>query len=198
MWIEKGDQQKLVVNHLKCELLRVSNVHRSTSFAEADLFLYWWHEWFWNVRTKVFDATSALLGGSNKQHSIWEQEKFFLPTSLLSVSSLLCLSSMLPQQTRSTGTIFRMARGSSAFMIPPKIRMFSEEKEKVPGLPPAELYSCLHLPFKNIMWLICIVFKARIVIFYYSMRTRALFLYTKNIIRKEIIWATNPSWYKNQ
>lgn len=61
------------------------------------------------------------------------------------------------------------------------------------GYPRQSFNSCLYLPFKNTVWLICIIFRGRIVRFYYTMGTTALCLYTKNIIRKEIIQTTNPS-----
>lgn len=158
---------------------------------------------------KCFMLLVQLLGGSSKQTQHWwwnpglytGTRRVFLLTPLLRV-----LLSCLPHQSlhnapSKQGTLGLSSEWWRAVLLSLFLQKVKSLLETIKckysvfnqGCPRQSFNSCLYLPFKNTVWLICIIFRGRIVRFYYTMGTTALCLYTKNIIRKEIIQTTNPS-----
>lgn len=155
---------------------------------------------------KCFMLLVQLLRGSTKQTQHWwwnpglhtGTRRVFLLTPLLpesySPAWLISLFTTPPASKERWGYL-QDGDGLSLFLQ--KVKSLLETiKCKYPvfnqDCPRQSFNSCLYLPFKNKVWLICIIFRGRIVRFYYTMGTTVLCLYTKNIIRKEIIQTTNP------
>lgn len=157
----------------------------------------------------MFHATGALVQGSNKQTQHWRwnpglhtvtRKVFLLPLCYKSLT-LLPATSVSSRPLSKRGALGL----SSAWRQAVLLSLFLQKVESLPekikckysvfnqGCPRQSFNSYLYLPFKNTIWLICIIFRGKIVIFYYTIGTRALCLYTKNMIRKEIIQTTNPS-----